>query len=139
MELMNRWFQIASASMQPTYHGIPVFMDNAYFPCRDGALSDRVADNNWFIAGPFDTGSSSIKVYSWWGARGIGTDSAWRTYDDITGDSSNWWSSTFADGTSSESDCTTNGRYVYFSVYKPLVDQLYLKQGDTYLFKGAAV
>ena len=138
MGMRERWFMMASTSHQPTYHGIPVYIDSAYLPHRGGPLSDRTSDTDWFIAGPFDTGSADSKAYAWWGARGIGTDSAWRTYNDKSGESVGYWASSFADGTSAESTCTTAGRYIFYSVYKPIVDQLYLKQGDTYIFRGVA-
>ena len=136
-DLMRR-FQMISAQPAPSYDGIPIFIDNAYFPRRDGAIDDRVADPNWCIVGVFDTGSSASKLYKW-ETQGVRVETAFRIYNDLSARSVDYWGASFINGNVEEKTANSLGRYILYSLYKPTATTAYLKQGNTYLFKGSDV
>lgn len=121
------------------YGGIPVFLDNARFARANGTASDVVADPDWFIAGWADSGSSTTKAYTYFRSAAtsetVEQQGAWRTFDDKSGTSVDWWAASTGSSASTPT-INSSGQYILFSVYKPDAHKFFLKQGDTYLLKA---
>jgi hypothetical protein len=121
-----------------TYFGIPVLIDNARLPKRNGAVSDIVSDPDWLIAGWFDTGDTTKKSYEFHVASNQNADASMRPFDDKEADSVDWWAASW-NKAADVSTVQSVGRYVLFSVYKPEAYKTFLKVNDAYIFKGSGV
>lgn len=74
------------------YGGLPVLLDNAYFPVSNGTLSNYKQDDNYFITGFYDTGSAASKEYTFSRtAADIGTSISVRLYNDQEASSVDYW------------------------------------------------
>ena len=126
-----------------SYSGIPVYRDNAYF-AGSGTLADYGTNSGWFIAGPFDTGSSDRKTYTY--TRSTSFPNAhravWRTYNDPSGGTYDYVNVSDSSGPSATT-ASVGGRYVYVSVKRSDADNAYMyvtvNGVNTYLFKGKNV
>lgn len=138
-------------ALNPTgeyYDGIPVYIDNAYFPYRLTAdvrtVEDIVEDTDWCIVGVFDTGDSTEKTFEYHTAPEATVDTEMRFFDDLEEACVGHSITSYEDGHSSvgteyPNEYATTGRYILYSLYKPQAENLYMKVGDTYLFKGSNV
>lgn len=138
MDLMELRRSLLDFDPPGTYCGIPVYLDNARLPKSNGSTSDVESDNDWFITGWFDSGDSTKKAYTYFRPASDYGAAAWRVYDDKDSASVDWWAAS-AGSADATPTVSTTGRYVLFSVYKPLAYKSYMMQGSTYLFKGKGV
>ena len=126
----------------PSYGGIPVYIDNKYFPSRsEQKISQALDSNDYFLAGPFDTGSTGSKsmtysqIYS-------DTQAAFYLFDDLTASAVDYWACWGTDKPSTPSSKTVNtaGRYIVTSVLKTRAADFYMMDaGGNYIVKGSNV
>lgn len=136
MDLMRRHLILASHPME--YGGILVWKDNCYYATGgNGAAESFVTDPDWFIAGVFDTGSTSSKSYTWINPGRQGHDAAVRFFNDLSASSVQNYPAAFSGG--SPLTFSIPGQFILFSIYKPKAVDIYLKQGSIYIFKGSNV
>ena len=124
--------------------GLPVYIDNAYYPSSNGYATSFNTDSDWFITGVFDTGSTSSKTYTLMQNPKVSSHgSAFRLYNDLTANSVDYWSNMAGSTTPNTRSVTTVGRYILFPVYKPYAENLYMYYTSggqqIYLFKGKNV
>ena len=134
LNLLERRIRMMPGFVQ-TFAGIPVLMDGKYFTKYNAAMNARIESNpDYFIAGWFDTGSTSSKKYDLYVPSGTPDDVKLRFYNDTSGTSVDYW-------TVESRVFTSAGRFVLVSVYKPLASSVYMKLYDSgiYLFKGSSV
>lgn len=132
--------------MQPVtaYGGIPVYADNAYYPPSGGLLTGISRNSGFFIAGPFDTGSTDKKSFTFSRITVLPPGESqvvWRIFNDITARSVNYWSTYAQSGT--PRTVTSAGRYIYATIPKSVAADMYMYMtvGDerVYLYKGKNV
>lgn len=139
--------EVRRALLQPkfkTYGGLPVYIDNACFRYRNGLVTDYVTDSNFFITGPFDSGSTGSKVYTisrYPETASGGVTPAFRPYDDLTATSIDYWA--IGSSNNPTRSVTTAGRYLLVPMPKAKAANMYMqvKVGDVYvyIFKGKNV
>lgn len=125
-----------------SYGGIPVYMDNAYFPNGSGLLSDYGESSDWFIAGPFDTGATTSKsityLYTTSKPDGVSAGICWRVFNDETARSVDFWG--MSSTTVTPRTVSSAGRYIYASIKKSEAATQYMTMTvggvTTYLYKG---
>ena len=124
-----------------TYAGIPIYLDNAYFPNNNGTVNEYLENSNFFIAGPFDTLSTGSKSYTLScymseSATGVATTDM-RLYNNLSSSSVDFWAVT---RTSATRTLSSSGQYVLFSIWKNVAANMYLyytaSNVNYYLFKG---
>lgn len=134
--MMRRHDILASQPME--YSGIPVFVDNAYYEKANGTVSNYATGSDWFIAGPFDTGTEGSKsiTFSYATVKPTGGMS-FRLFNDTAGTSVDYWDMTYSTG---QRTVTTAGRYVYASLSKSDAANMYMYMTvdgvTTYIYKG---
>ena len=126
-----------------TYCGIPVVFDNAYYPNNNGGFASFGSNSNFFITGMFDTLNSDSKSYTFtrYTLSGLSfSTTSFRIYKNLSGTSYDYWSIT---GTGATRTLSTQGRWIFFTVYKPTAADAYMyytSNGERiYLFKGSNV
>lgn len=136
---MRRHELLASQTM--SYGGIPVYRDNAVYAGNNGTASGYTDDPGWFLAGPFDTGTTGTKsmTYSRFpDTFGSGTVPGLRMFNDLTATSVDWWPN--GGNASTQNTVNTAGRYIIVSMPKAKAanQYLYITSGGvtTYLYKG---
>ena len=110
-----------------TIGGIPVLIDNASYAGGNMKFDAITEDKDYFIAGPFDSGSTASKSYTV-----VGLDATRiRLYNDINATSKDWW--TYTSRTFS-----SVGRYITCSVKKSNAANysIYSNAQGKYLMKG---
>ena len=123
----------------PTYGGLPIYIDNAYYTGGNGAVNSVSTSDDFFITGIFDTGNTNAKDYEITRWR-TGTSAQIRLFNDLTADSADYWTVMRTDITSGAPDIyqfNSVGRYIAISVAKYCASDFYLKykNGD-YIVKG---
>lgn len=137
MELMDSRRALLDFDPPGTYGGIPIFADNCYFQNSSGRATDTAASEDWFIAGPFDSGDGSKKSYTFSMFPSAQFTTALRTFDDLSGACTDYWyNSTNLGG---ERTVSTAGRYILLSCRKDQVAACFVRQGSTYLIRGKGV
>lgn len=134
----QEWQQ--AISFEPSYSGVlPVFRDNCYFPSGNGKANAVVNNPDYFLAGPFDTGSSTQK-YAYF-VRYSGVATYIRMFNDLTATSVDVWA--LGNGSGNR---TTNaaGRYYIVPIKKSVAADAFMYTKDasenrTYYFKGTNV
>lgn len=123
--------------------GIKLYKNNTAYIGGNSTVDSYFTDNNFFIAGPFDTGSTDSKTYtiSRNPVSTVNGGAALKLYNDLTAKSVDYWGITSSKGTSYT--FTSAGRYVFFSVCKAYASTSYMYYTvdgvNHYLFKGAGV
>lgn len=125
------------AAKPASENGFPVFRDGCYFTSSNAKANAAIIENDdCYLAGPFDTQSESSKSYTIGGIEnGAGGLSMYvRYFNDLESVSVDNWvikPRTF----------TSPGRYIIFSIYKPVEDDMYLydNTNSRYIFKGKNV
>ena len=144
MGMMNRRRMMASSggggpAPTPSYGGIPVYIDNKYFASNSGQkISQALSSEDFFLAGPFDTGSTSskrmtyTKIYA-------STEAAFYLFNDLEGNSVDYWSNWGTGQPSAGTTATVNtpGRYIVTSVLKSRAGDFFMKDANgDYIVKG---
>ena len=124
--------------------GIAVLFDNKRLQEGGSITTKCVDDENYFITGIFDTGTTAKKTYVLSRWRGMEYASL-RLYntDDLTQNSADYWSVCQIDGsygTSYAYEFESVGRYIICTIPKAFASQSWLKYKDgEYIFKGTDV
>lgn len=124
----------------PSYGGIPIYADNCYFGKSDGPVTDVVSNNDWFLTGPIDSGSSSSKHYPLT-KFGSSTEATARFYNDLTSSSADWWTIFRSDIPDNDipdiNSIDSVGRYIIVSIRKRNAADFWMKDANgNYLVKG---
>lgn len=135
--------RIMMLPQQKTIGGIPVLIDNAYLPNRNGTIADLVADNRFFITGFFDTGSTSSKSYTYWQLHkpdDMSSHWAMRFFNDIEQRSVDYWGVSTAQSAFART-ISSAGQFIAFSILKSEAANVYMfdNTNNRYLFKGLNV
>lgn len=125
----------------PTIGGLPVLLDNA---ALNGGTSvkwneDYSVDNDYFVTGWYDTGSTTSKNYRFAGVKRRGSLYNYlRWYNDKTGNNVDYWG---ANNDSEKVITNTPGRFVVATVYKPKAADFYLycDTDQRYIIRGSNV
>lgn len=127
----------------PTIGGLVVYSNNCYFASGNGLVTNVTENNDYFLTGVIDTGSTGQKAYT---ITRMGTpkNALIRFYNDITASSIDYWTILRTDlpsGSVTTYDFNSAGRYVVISIYKTLAADFYLKNRVTgeYIIKGSNV
>lgn len=127
---------IASVEKVPTIGGLPVLIDNARYAFKNGTFDDYTSDDDYFLTGWYDTGSTESKGYV---LEKVDTpiNLTARWFDDKSGKSIDYWSAKSA----SQNTFSSKGQYIIASVYKPIAELFYLydSTNQRYVFKGKNV
>lgn len=123
-----------------TIGGLPIYADNCRYASSNGTVSNVVSDNDYFLTGIVDTGSTAHKYFTV-SRFGAPTAAAMRVFNDLTATSVDYWSIMRTDiaqtGQANEYTFAKGVRYLILSVYKPIADKFFLKYQDgEYLLKG---
>ena len=123
--------------------GLPVLIDNAWFPNWNGYANSYRASNNYFITGVYDTGSTSTKSYTWYQAPRTsdtgGDYPAFRVFNDLSAQSVDFWGCATGEAQPTVRQGSSPGRYILFSVRKSYAADTYMYDdtNSRYVFKGA--
>lgn len=136
---ISYWSHVGGATALNTIGGLPVLINNAYYPNNNGAIDAVVSNNDFFIAGPFDTGSTSNKSLTM--TRTLASFNVdFRLFNDLNDTSYDYWSinSTFVP---SIRTLTSGGRYVLYSINKSVAADMYMydNTNQRYIFKGSSI
>lgn len=123
----------------PQYGGLPVFMDNCYYPVSNGYADSVESDEDFFLV-LVDFGSSASNRNLTVTRFGTPTRAALREFSNDSSYSVDYWTIMRTDmqpGAISTMTLETGVRYLIFSVYKQYAADFYLKytNGD-YIIKG---
>ena len=123
--------------------GIDVYLDNARYPGGNAKIDSVTTDNEYFLAGIFDTGTTSRKSYTISYTKNTVDNAAnIRFYNDITANSVDYWGvGTGQHNLPSTRTFTSAGRYIVTTIYKELAADMYLydNTNQRYVFKGKNV
>lgn len=143
MELRKRI--ISQTEHIPLIGGLPVYIDNAFYPGSNGLVTQYGANSSYFLTGIVDTGTSDSKRYN---TVRIGVASSLpvagiRLFNDLNSTSVDYWTimrPEMDDGTTSPYSFTSYGRFVILSVIKEYAANFYVQDGNgNYLLKGSNV
>lgn len=142
--MMNRRRMISASGGEaptptPSYGGIPVFIDNKYFRSNAGLkVSEALDSDDYFLAGPFDTGSTSSKQMTF--TRIYATnEAALYLFNDITLASVDYWACWGSSYPQAGTTKTGNspGQYIITSVLKSRAGDFWIKDANgNYIVKG---
>lgn len=144
MDLMERRRMMASSGGEaptptPTYGGIPVYIDNKYFASSSRQrIIDALPSEDFFLAGPFDTGSTGSKQMTYTQIY-AGTEAAFYLFNDLTGESVDYWTCWGSSQPSAGRTKTVNtpGQYIVTSVLKSRAADFFMKDANgNYIVKG---
>lgn len=126
----------------PTIGGIPVWIDNAYYPKSNGTINSVTENNDFFIAGPFDTGTTFAKIIVLT-RFGSTTEATMRMFNDpgnVSANSVDYWTVMRSDilpDIPTPANIDTAGRYALVSILKKNAADFYIKDDDgNYIVKG---
>lgn len=124
-------------------NGLPVLINNARYPQSNGKIDSVVEDNDWFITGPFDTGSTSSKKYSFIHTVAANSTShaSMRLFNDISSTSADYWTVTVNTRrllSETFRTITSVGRYITFSIKKSDAVDIwcYCHNTNSFVFKA---
>ena len=144
MGLMERRRMMASSGGEaptptPSYGGIPVYIDNKYFDAHANyKIANALDSADYFLAGPFDTGSTSSKQMTYTQIY-AGTEAAFYLFNDLESGNVDYWSCWGPSQPSAGRTKTVNtpGRYIVTSVLKSRAGDFYMKDANgNYIVKG---
>ena len=142
MEHRRRIMEYSQAPVTPTIGGLPVYVDNAFYPGSNGIITNYGTNSNYFLTGIVDTGSTDRKYYD---TVRIGVDSdlpigGIRLFNDLNGTSVDYWTIMRPDltyGSITPYSFRSYGRYIILTVAKDFAADFYLKdENGNYLLKG---
>ena len=143
MELRRRI--LSQTEHIPLIGGLPVYIDNAFYPGSNGLVTQYGTNSNYFLIGIIDTGSIDQKHYD---TVRIGVDSnlpvgGIRLFNDLSATSVDYWTTMrpeMTDGSTQAYSFNSYGRFVILSVIKEYAANFYLKDANgNYLLKGSNV
>ena len=125
-----------------TIGGIPVLYDNKYYPNSNGKIDSYTADSNYFIAGPFDTGSTDAKTVTFMRMPYVDHSYDLRFFGDLTATSADYWQVNTSD-TPTPRTVNMVGRYMCITINKAYAANAYayytINGENHYMFKGKNV
>lgn len=137
--LMNRR-RMALNNNRMYYGGIPVYINNVYYNnTNDKTDGDTKQNTEYFVAGPFDTGSTGQKTYTIKTVTAPGTVQAFlRVFNDLTANSTDCFGLSREDATRTLSIW---GRYLFVTVEKAKANEFFIHDdtNNRYICKGRSV
>ena len=126
-----------------TYGGLPVLVDNAYYTNTNGRFHVATENSDYFVAGMFDTGTTSNKSLTW--SYTLKPENDWtylRVFTSKFSYSADYWgTATYASNIPMTRTETISARYIAISLYKPIAADMYMydNTNQRYVFKGSNV
>lgn len=143
MELRRRI--LSQTEHIPLIGGLPVYLDNAWYPGSNGVITGYGTNNSYFLTGIVDTGTPDSKRYN---TVRIGVDSdlpvaGIRLFNDLNSTSVDYWTIMRPDlayGSINPYSFNSAGRFVILTVIKEFAANFYLQDSNgNYLLKGSNV
>lgn len=137
MELIEVRRRILTQEHVKMIGGLIVLIDNFRYSAQNGTFDGSgTIDSNYFIAGWFDTGSTSSKSYRW--VQDANADyMVARWFNDISARSVDYWRL----NKGSEKVFSSAGRFIAATIYKPTAANYFLfdSTNNRYVIRGKNV
>lgn len=137
MDMMEIRRRILMLPHIKTIGGLPVLIDNFRYSAQNGTVDGSgTIDGDYFIAGWFDTGSTSSKDYRFV-QDANGDYMAARWFNDISARSVDYW----RPNKGSEKVFSSAGRFIAVTIYKPTAANYFLfdSTNNRYVISGKNV